>query len=82
MTTPTPVHGYQCPTCKTIITVTLGNDQYLTGPVEVVLHSGQGVMWCANGHVTVFDKGQSGMVYDFTGADELEPDENCTGSSP
>ena len=65
MTTPTPVHGYQCPTCKTIVTVTLGNDQYLRGPVEVVLHSGQGVMWCVNGHVTVFSEGKELLVFQF-----------------
>lgn len=65
MTTPYSIPGYQCPTCKTIVTVTLGNDQRLRSPVEVVVHSGQGVMWCMNGHVTVFDNGKELLVHEF-----------------
>lgn len=59
------VNGYQCPTCKTIVTAVMANDEMLTAPVDIALRSGQGVMWCVNGHVTVFNDGRWQQVYDF-----------------
>jgi hypothetical protein len=69
MSIPTPVDGYECPTCKGLGYPNARETRTLEMldkiPGDVTIHFGQGVMWCANGHVTVFDDGNILPVHEF-----------------